>query len=416
MKKIIIAFLLLPVIFCFAAPALAIQSSLTQKSTAGISSVANANNQFCLSLYNKIKDNQNNVFFSPYSIFLSFAMVYEGARGQTANEIIQVFHFPTDDATRRSSFAKLYHQINPDNKNFNLSMANALWLEKSYPFLNSYKNIIKQYYAGNTTNLDFMKNAENSRQIINNWVAAQTNNKIKDLMFEGSIIPTTKLVLTNAVYFKGNWQTQFDPKNTSAQNFSTISGTSTKVQMMEMFGTSSNFSYAENSDVQAIELPYNGNQLSMIIILPKGNNLSLAEKSIVPQNLAQLRSNFTTKQIHLFLPKFKIETNYPDMTNTLSSMGMPTAFKNNADFSGMDGIRNLYINAVIHKAYVDVDELGTEAAAATGIGFVGGSAPNQQTPIPVVFKVDHPFIFLIEDKNTNNILFFGSVLNPNQIE
>jgi serpin B len=380
--------------------------------TAGVTSVVGANNQFASDLYNALKDNHNNVFFSPFSISSAFAMVYEGTNGQTANEIDNVFHFPTDSATRRSSFAKLYNDMNAGNTDYSLCIANALWAEKRYSFLDSYKNTIQRYYLGNTTNLDFRNDAESSRQTINHWVANQTHNKITDLMPRRSIDPTTKLVLTDAVYFKGRWQRQFDPKNTSSQNFTTSSGGTTQVQMMCMSGRNSNFKYAEKNDLQAIELPYRGNELSMVILLPKGNNLSSAEEYLQPQKLAQLENSFTKKQVNLFVPKFKLETDYADMADTLSNMGMPIAFSGGADFSGMDGISGLKISTVIHKAYIDVDEEGTEAAGATGIVMMPTAVAMPETP--VIFRADHPFIFLIQDNSTENILFLGSILNPNQ--
>jgi serpin B len=380
--------------------------------TAGVNSVVGANNQFASDLYNVLKDNQNNVFFSPFSISSAFAMVYEGANGQTANEIDNVFHFPTDSATRRSSFAKLYNDMNTGNTYYNLSIANALWAEKRYSFLDNYKNIIQQYYLGNTTNLDFINATESSRQTINNWVANRTHNKIMDLMPRRSIDQTTKLVLTDAVYFKGTWQRQFDAKNTSSQNFTTTSGSTTKVHMMCMAGKNSNFKYVEDSNLQAIELPYKGNKLSMVILLPKGNNLSLAEEYLDPQKLAQLKNSFAQKQVNLFVPKFKLETDYADMADTLSNMGMPIAFSDRADFSGMDGIGGLKISKVIHKAYIDVDEEGTEAAGATGVVMMPIAVAMPETP--VVFRADHPFIFLIQDNSAENILFLGSILDPKQ--
>jgi serpin B len=227
-----------------------------------------------------------------------------------------------------------------------------------------------------------------------------------------SIDPTTKLVLTDAVYFKGTWQRQFDPKNTSSQNFTTSSGSITKVQMMCMSGRNSNFKYAEKNNLQAIELPYRGNELSMVILLPKGNNLSSAEEYLQPQKLTQLENNFTKKQVNLFVPKFKLETDYADMAGTLSNVGMPITFSDRADFSGMDGIGGLKISKAIHKAYIDVDEEGTEAAGATGIVMMPTAVAMPETP--VVFRADHPFIFLIQDNSTENILFLGSILNPNQ--
>jgi len=387
------------------------ENTPANNTTAGfrLNTVASANSQFASDLYAKLNNNKDNIFFSPFSISSAMAMVYEGAKGETANEIGSVMHFPQDNALLRNSFASLYSDINAKGKPYALSTANALWAEKTHSFLASYKNTIQQYYSGDTTNLDFIGNAEGSRQTINNWVAGKTNNKITNLIGEGSITPLTRLILTNAIYFKGTWESQFDAKDTKPEDFTVSPGNKTKVQMMSMPGE--HFDYAENNDLQAIELPYKGGDLSMVILLPKGNNLSSAEKYINPKNFSDLMAKLQYNKVNLYIPKFKLETQY-QLADTLLQMGMPTAFSTNADFSGMDGQKDLFISFVIHKAYIDVDELGTEAAAATGIGMATSAAPVPEKIF--VFRADHPFIFAIKENSTGNILFLGNVINPNK--
>jgi len=384
--------------------------------------VADANNQFGLDFYRTIRNNpdyQNrNLFFSPYSISTAFSVTYEGARGQTASEIQGVFHFPQNDTVRRLGNADLYDDINSANASYTLKTANALWAEKTYPFLPEYVNVSDQYYHAKLTNLDFNGQPEASRATINNWVEMQTDNKIQDLLPPGSISPNaTKLVITNAVYFKGTWQTQFNKSLTTDAQFTTGSGQGTTVPMMQIAGDPAKFRYMESDTFQALELPYTnagGKPLSMLIVLPKGNDLTPVEENLDLQQLAKIKNALSTRKVDVYIPRFTLEQTY-SLPATLSGMGMPTAFGMSTtgaspDFSGMDGTHNLYIGDAIHKSYVDVDEEGTEAAAATAVTFNWGAVATQETP--VVFRADHPFIFLIEDTNSGNILFMGRVVNP----
>jgi serpin B len=368
------------------------------------SSVVDANNRFALELYSQYKSQDGNIFFSPYSISTALAMTYEGARGATADEMQSVLHFPTDNNTRRSGFAEIYSEINKKNKSYNLSTANALWAQKDYKFLDSYFNVVQTYYGGNVTNLDFAGDTENSRVTINNWVAEQTGDKIKDLLPQRSIDSFTRLVLTNAIYFKGNWATQFNQSNTDEEDFRVSTNNTVKVQMMHLEGETK-FNYTETNDTQILELPYQGNELSMLILLPKGDNLQALEQSLTAENLSNWRAMLRERQVIISLPKFKFEKKY-FMVGTLQNMGMKKAFGPMADFSGMDGTRNLFISNVIHQAFVNVDEEGTEAVAATAV--VVGFAAVQRP----VFTADHPFIFIIQQRDSGNILFMGRVLDP----
>jgi serpin B len=375
----------------------------SEATSEGIAKVVNANNQFTFDLYSNIKDNESNVFFSPYSISVALAMTYEGARGQTAEEIQSVFYFPEDDIIRRSSFARIYNNINKIGKEFELHTANALWAQEDYPFLEEYTSLIDQYYVGKITNLDFVADTENSRMIINRWVEEQTKNKIKDLIPQGAINSITRLVLTNAIYFKGIWVKQFDRRDTKQQDFKVSPDKTIKVPMMSL--TEEEFNYTETEDLQVLEMPYKGEELSMLILLPK-NDLESIEDFLNAEKLSELRNNLREVEIDVYIPKFTFETKY-FLPDTLSEMGMPTAFTwPDADFSGMDGTKYLFIQNVIHQAFVEVNEEGTEAAAATAVIVGFGAAMNK------VFRADHPFIFIIQERETGNILFLGRVTDP----
>ena len=371
-----------------------------------VSSIINANNQFAFELYSKYKSRDGNIFFSPYSISTALAMTYEGARGKTADEIQSVFHFPKDDSQRRESFLRINNQINKKDKKYELLTANALWAQKDYAFLEDYFKLIENYYGGKATNLDFINETEASRLTINNWVEKQTNDKIKDLI--PSLDPLTYLVLTNAVYFKGFWLMQFDKKDTKDEDFRVAPGNTIKTPMMHLSGKEANFNYGETDKLQILELPYEGQDLSMLIILPKGDDLGTIEDSLTAEQLVVWKSILHKEELVVSLPKFKFETKY-FMGDDLKEMGIATAFQEGvADFSGMTGQRDLFISEVIHQASVDVNEEGTEAAAATAVLTLGSSMPK-----PVnIFKADHPFIFVIQERETGNILFVGRVSDP----
>jgi len=370
----------------------------------GIAQTANGSNQFALDFFLKLSDDEENIFFSPYSISVALAMTYEGARGPTAEEMQSVLHFPEDDTVRRSSFAALHNHINNNSNEYLLSTANALWAQKNYPFLAEYFNIIERYYAGNASNLDFVGEPEKSRVTINDWVEDQTNDKIKDLIPKGQIDEWTRLVLTNAIYFKANWLTQFDKDDTRDSDFFVDSETTVTVPMMSIRDES--FNYYSTSGLEVLELPYEGEDLSMLILLPSEGQMDSLESNLTLENLAEWRSNLRNREMDIYIPKFKFETKYL-MNDNLKEMGMPTAFTDSADFSGMNGKKNLYIAFVIHQGFIDVNEEGTEAAAATAVGI-------SETCVPPSFNANHPFIFLIQDNETGNILFMGRVTDPSQ--
>lgn len=381
------------------------KSDDTGWSEEGAQEVIDANNQFALELYTELsKNGKENIFYSPYSIFAALGMTYEGAKGETKDEIKSVFHFP-EDSTLRPNFAKIYNDINKNEEDYELRTGNALWVQKDYPFLEDYINIVVKYYGGKVSNLDFVKETEKSRQTINNFIEEQTNGKIKDLIPKGVLDYLTRLVLTNAIYFKGTWQWEFNPKNTEEVDFKIRSTDIVKVPMMYMKPEKAKFNYADLEDLQILELPYKGEKISMLILLPKDNLEDIQPLTI--EKLKEWKSQTKEETLdEIYLPKFEFDTKY-FMKEILSDMGMPTAFEMDADFSGMDGTKSLYIKEVIHQAYVKVDEKGTEAAAATGVVMELTSIMPKN-----IFRADHPFIFIIQQNDTGNILFLGRVNDP----
>ena len=366
-----------------------------------INNVVDANNQFAFDMYQEL-ETEENLFFSPYSISTAMAMVYEGAKRETKTEIKDVFYYPEDEVLR-SGNAGIYNEINKQDKEYLLSTANALWAQEAYPFLKSYTSNVENYYGGKVTNMDFVSESEKSRITINGWVEDQTNNKIKDLLPIGSITPLTRLVLTNAIYFKGKWVEEFDKKDTKKGDFTLESDDKIKVDMMH---NTENFGYYEDEELQILEMDYKGEELSMLVLLPKSDISSL---EVTNEKLEEWRNSLYKPEVIVSMPKFTFETKYI-LNGYLTNMGMPTAFSNGeADFSGMNnGVEDFYIDLVVHQAFIKVDEEGTEAAAATAIIMCGSSVPSEQ----IRFTADHPFIFIIQQKETGNILFMGKVMDP----
>lgn len=371
----------------------------------GVQTVANANNKFAFDLYSELdKSESGNIFYSPYSISAALAMTYEGARGQTAEEIKSVFHFPENNVLR-PNFAAIYNEINKKDKPYKLSTGNALWVQQNYKLLDEYLSAVEKYYGGKAANLDFAGETEKSRQTINTFIEQQTVNRIKDLIPQGILDAATKLVLTNAIYFKGTWVWEFDKADTREQDFKITPTNVIKTPMMHMDNEKAKFNYADVGDLQILELPYKGDEISMLVLLPTGN-LDTIEPNLTTEKLEEWKNQMKEEKLDaISLPKFEFDTKY-FMAQTLSAMGMPTAF-GNADFSGMNGNRSLYIDQVIHQAFVKVDEEGTEAAGATAVIMKESIALQRK-----IFNADHPFIFVIQEKETGNILFLGRVADP----
>ena len=379
------------------------QADDTGSTPQGVQEVANANNKFAFDLYSELKKSESgNIFYSPYSISAVLAMTYEGAEGKTSDEMKSVFHFPEDNILR-TNFAAIYNDINEGNNAYELKTGNALWVQQDYPFLEDYMSRVEKYYRGKAANLDFISETEKSRQTINTFIEEQTNDKIKDLISAGMLNSLTRLVLTNAIYFKGTWEWEFDKSDTREQDFKIAPDNIVKTPMMFMDPDKAEFNYVDLEKLQVLELPYKGEKISMLILLPKEN---LENIELSSEKLNEYKSQMEeTKLDSIYLPKFEFDTKYL-MSETLKGMGMLTAFTWDADFSGMTGYKDLFISFVVHQAYVKVDEKGTEAAAATAVGMPMSAAPRN------IFRADHPFIFIIQEKETGNILFLGRVVNP----
>lgn len=372
----------------------------------GIQEVVDANNHFAFDIYSELnKAESGNIFYSPYSISAALAITYEGAKGQTAEEMKSVFHFP-EIGILRPNFAAIYNGINRGEEAYELRTGNALWIQQDYPLLEDYTGRVERYYGGKAANLDFAGETEESRQTINSFIEEQTNNKIKNLLPPGSLNALTRLVITNAIYFKGTWEWEFDKYDTREQDFKITPANIVKTPMMYMNPKKATFYYADTGDLQILELPYKGEEISMLILLPK-ENLDSVESSLNLEKLNEYKTQMQeTKLDSIYLPKFEFETKYT-LNENLRALGMALAFDaGNADFSGMTTEEKIWIDFVIHQAYVKVDEKGTEAAAATAVGTVGSAMPMN------IFKADHPFIFIIQQKDTGNILFMGRVTDP----
>ncbi len=375
----------------------------SQSTLEGVSQVVDGNNEFAFDLYDELKSEEGNMFFSPYSISTALAMTYEGAKGDTAKQMEEVLHFPEEDILRQSNFARIQNILNKKDKEYKLHTANALWLQKDYSFLDSYLGVTGDYYYAEQNELDYMNKNKEAVDTINGWVEDETEGKIKDIISELST--DTRLVLTNAIYFKGDWLKEFDKDDTREADFNMGEG-NVKVDMMYQ---KEDFNYAETDELQVLEMDYKGEELSMMVLLPK-ENYSLSDVEINKDNIETWSSSLVEEEVRVYFPKFEFDTKY-FMRKTLTSMGMTDAFSGSADFSGMNGNQNLFIGKVIHQAYVKVDEKGTEAAAATVVVMELTSAgPGNQ----IVFKADHEFVFLIKEKSTGQILFLGKVVNPNE--
>ena len=376
----------------------------------GIEKVTTANNQFAVDMYQQINGHtgqaDDNVFFSPYSLSTAMAMLYAAAEGETKAQIQKTFYYPSMDVLNPNS-AALYNQFNKPNPDYKLATVNDLWMEQGLTPTKSYVDTVQRYYGGQVTNLDFESNPNPSRLIINKKIAQHTNQLIPELLPKGSIKKNTVAVLTNAVYFKGDWKTPFNIQSTSEQPFYTHVGTSPNIKMMH---TQADFGYSEDKQVQVVQLPYKGDDLSMLVILPKSKDKTAMQqlvRDLSADKIKEWNKDLVTQEVNVHLPKFKLEASY-QMKNLLTDMGMPRAFEKGAGFNLFDNSPPIKIDDVYHKAVVIVDEKGTEAAAATGIvaDATAASAP------PPVFKADHPFLFMIKDNKTDAILFLGQVNKP----
>lgn len=368
-----------------------------------LESVVSGNTHFAFELYAALKADQGNLFLSPYSISTALAMTYAGARHNTAEQMAQVLHFAPEPAQFHPAMGQLQQQINASQNDITLNVANSLWIEKDYPLLEDFLEIVKNNYLAELNSVEFQQAVE-AASMINTWVEEKTSNKIQDIITPEQL-ESALLVLVNAIYFKGNWASQFKEQNTRNEPFWITPETQIEVPMML---SDNEFNYMQNGIVEILELPYQGNDISMVILLPrKPDGLAELENVLNTENYTDWLSQLHQQEIIVLLPKFKMEKQF-DLSQTLATMGMPDAFSDGiADFSGIDGSNKLIISNIVHKAFVEVNEKGTEAAAATGAIMVSTS----YSP-PQVFRADHPFLFLIRHRPSGSILFLGRVVNP----
>ncbi len=399
--------LLLPLILVLAAAASFPDPPADPASPADTAAVVAGNTRFAIDLYRRLRAAEGNLFFSPYSISTALAMTFAGAGSTTRQQMAATLHFMADGQQLHPAFSSLQTQLKGEQGKgrIALSIANALWVERDFSLLKQFTGLTGRYYEASVQQVDFSRDTEKSRRTINAWVEEQTKNKIQELLKPGVLDSATRLVLTNAIYFKGNWAHRFKADRTTEEQFWTEPGTAVTVPMMN---GQDEFGYLEDETLQVLEMPYVGDSLSMIVLLPRTvDGLKGLEDIFSAEELTARLDGIRKREVRVCMPKFTMTAQF-ELAKTLGAMGMPEAFSEAADFSGMTGRKELYISAVVHKAFVVVNEEGTEAAAATGVAM---RATATLAP-PPLFRADHPFIFLIRHKPSGSILFLGRVTRP----
>ncbi len=365
--------------------------------------VVEGNYRFAFDLYKELNSSEN-MFYSPWSISSALAMTYEGAGGKTAQEMRDVFDFPENRSRLRESYGFLHDWYNSKNVPYNLSTANAAWVQEDYPVLKEYKNVLIDYYFSNVTNVDFVEEPSKACDMINGWVYNKTNGNIENIITEGDINRYTTMVLGNAIHFKGKWAKPFSENETVNRTFYTKNGEEVQTPFMRQEGE---FNYTSTEDFKILQKKYAGDNMSMLFILPKEGDLDDLEGSLTASKLNDWREDLTSTSLKLVsIPKFDMSTSY-SLKKPLKDLGMPRAFSSDANFSGIDGTEKLFIQFVKHKAFVEVDEKGTEASAATVVGIGRTSVDDRPS-----FVADSPFLFVIQDDVTGNVLFMGRMNDP----
>jgi serpin B len=383
-----------------------------ERTRADRSTVVQGNSEFAFDLYARVRTGDGNVCFSPYSVSNALAMTYAGARGQTATQMSRVLHFPFGGDRLHSAFATVISDLNgpSSGRKTELAVANALWPQTGFPIDPVFRAIVQKQYGGGLQPLDFATRPEKARATINGWVEQQTRDRIKDLIPEGAIGPVTRLVLTNAIYFKGDWMHAFREADTRKEAFKLSGGRDIgDVPLMHQRHV---LRFLDGGDFRTLELPYRDNELSMIVLLPNlVDGLGALEQTLTPARVANWLARMTDYDVDITLPRFKVAAQF-QLQEALSSLGMPLAFSSRADFSAIASTAPpLQLSAVIHKAFVEVNEKGTEAAAATAATMHLTSLQLPREP-KAVFRADHPFLFVVRDNATGSLLFVGRVVNP----
>ena len=381
-----------------------------------VKKVVAGNTAFALDLYAVLSEEDGNLFYSPYSISLALALAYGGARGATETQMAETLRFDFPQDRLHTAFNALDLELAPPSQEkegggFELSIANSVWGQEGHGFLQDYLDTLSLNYGGKLRDVDFRGQPQDARIRINDWVSEETGGRIEDLIAPDAIDRFTRLVLANAVYFKAEWHSPFDERATSRAPFYALDGGENRVEMMRQ---TESFGYARGGGYQAVELPYKGGEMSMVILLPDSGRFAEFESVLESAWLNGVVEDLESRRVRLAMPTFELEASL-DLADTLEAMGMPNAFdENKAEFQGMDGLsclagddECLLISDVVHRAFVSVDEVGTEAAAATAV-IVGitKSVPEE----PIELTIDRPFIFLIRDRETGTVLFLGRVV------
>jgi serpin B len=386
-----------------------------------VAELVQGNNTFATDLYHAVAPSSyDNLIFSPYSIHLAFSMVYAGARGETEEQIAQVLHY-LPQAAQHPAYNALDQQLanlgqEPQGSGeeesaesegagtpFQLNIANAVWGQQGYPFQAPYLNLLAQQYGAGLRAVDFRQNPDQAAAAINDWVERETNDRIQNLAPPGSITPDTRLVLANAIYFKAAWRFTFNESNTQEAPFTLPDGSQVTVPMMQQ--GSARVPYTEGDGYQAVVMPYDGETVEMLLILPAEGQFEALEGQLSAGWLARVRDAAEVHDVALTMPRFEFESQL-DLAQLLPEMGMPTPFGGAADFSGIADNGGLYISDALHKANITVNEKGTEAAAATLVIIAESEMPRAEVTL------DRPFMFAIRARDTGAILFLGRVVNP----
>ena len=389
---------------------------LATDSSVVVDKLVRNNTVFAVELYKKLCSETGNISISPYSISASLAMTCAGARGDTQKQMTETLRFSVEPKSIQPAFDSLRSIL--DNLNVkggvNLNVANSLWAQEGYDILPEYKDLLKTYCGAATISLDYKTQPGEAIKTINGWVEERTRGRIKDIIAPDAITPDTKMVLTNAICFKGDWEQKFQDDFTEDSKFFISSEDSIGVRMMKHTGV---YNYADIESLQILEMPYAGNELSMIALLPReAEGLKKLENDLSLENLKTWKARMDSAKVLANFPKFEMVSSF-DLTNALISMGMIDAFNSrNANFNGIAPRHDdpLYLSSVIHKAFIEVDEEGTQASAATSTMAADGISFND-TQI-LVFRADHPFIFLIQENQTGSIIFMGRVSEPTKAQ
>lgn len=374
-----------------------------------IESLAESNNLFAVDLFRQIQSTSENLIFSPYSIGTALAMIYSGSGGKTAAEMRGGLYFPQRERLDPVASAMRKSLLSADTmRGTDFRVANAIWAQENFDFLPDYLARLEKYYDAPLTLMDFinMSNREEGRKKINLWVEEKTNNRIQDLIQPGILDAGTRLVLTNAIYYHGGWILPFDEAATSPSMFHVSKKESIQTDFMHQTGS---YPYYEDEEIQAINLPYNDKRMALTVILPRSiEGWRMISQVIDFERINLVLAGMAAREVQLALPKFSSELQI-NLRHALTSMGMGTAFSRDADLSGMTGEKNLYVDEVIHKAFIEVNEQGTEAAAATAAIISLKSSLREE---PVRFNANHPFVFFLLDRQTGCIIFAGRLVKP----